>query len=454
MAAFLSEVQRSRRGELKDLQLPFPLLQASVGIVQMSLCDTILRAMHLNLFVIAVVGAAVVPVQASPQPPQVWQMQDSGTTAGLRGIDSVDGTVAWASGTGGTVLKTIDGGQNWLQCAIPDAGKDGASLDFRGVQAWDATTAIVMASGPGEKSRLYKTTDGCKSWSLLLKNPDSAGFYNSIAFWDQKHGILVGDPVRQMQTALSASDGTIARNVQKFDSPKFLVLMTNDEGSNWDYWGAGKFGPPDPGSAGGAAFASSNSSAFLVRQISADSSGREYKAVLGWIGIGGKGGARVFTGSAFSADKTPSDMHWSSPVAVPMAGGKDSTGVFSIAFRLEQNLDQNINFTGDLYHHGVAVGGDYTQPNDPAGAAAFTSDGGHHWSSSINPPHGYRSTVQWSESLKLWITAGTNGSDISRDDGKTWRPLDNGSWNALSLPFIVGPQGRIARLNPEALPRP
>jgi hypothetical protein len=60
--------------------------------------------------------------------------------------------------------------------------------------------------------------------------------------------------------------------------------------------------------------------------------------------------------------------------------------------------------------------------------------------------------VQWSEPLKVWITAGTNGSDISRDDGRTWQPLDDGNWNALSLPFIVGPNGRIARLNPSAMP--
>jgi hypothetical protein len=42
---------------------------------------------------------------------------------------------------------------------------------------------------------------------------------------------------------------------------------------------------------------------------------------------------------------------------------------------------------------------------------------------------------------------GTNGSDISRDDGKTWTALDDGNWNALSLPFVVGPKGRIARLS-------
>src|ERR1039457_2422481 len=53
---------------------------------------------------------------------------------------------------------------------------DGGTLDFRGVQAWDAMAAIVMASGPGEKSRLYKTVDGCKKWVVLLSNEDKDGF--------------------------------------------------------------------------------------------------------------------------------------------------------------------------------------------------------------------------------------------------------------------------------------
>ena len=73
------------------------------------------------------------------------------------------------------------------------------------------------------------------------------------------------------------------------------------------------------------------------------------------------------------------------------------------------------------------------------------------------PPHGYRSAVQWSDVAQAWIAAGTNGSDISRDDGHTWQPLDNGNWNALSLPFVVGPDGRIGRMdpaqNPQALTR-
>jgi hypothetical protein len=102
--------------------------------------------------------------------------------------------------------------------------------------------------------------------------------------------------------------------------------------------------------------------------------------------------------------------------------------------------------------HGLVVGGDYTNPNESAGTAAWSADAGEHWTASLKPPHGYRSSVQWSEALKVWITAGTNGSDISRDDGKTWEPLDDGNWNALSLPFVVGPKGRIARLNPVVIP--
>ena len=102
-----------------------------------------------------------------------------GNDGGAAGDRLVDGTVAWASGTGGTVLRTIDGGAHWTKCAVPDAAKDGATLDFRGVQAWDAQTAIVMASGPGDKSRLYKTVDGCRTWSLAFMNPDSPN-----GFWD------------------------------------------------------------------------------------------------------------------------------------------------------------------------------------------------------------------------------------------------------------------------------
>ena len=41
-----------------------------------------------------------------------WTLQTSGVNARLRGISAVSDRVAWASGSGSTVLRTSDGGAN------------------------------------------------------------------------------------------------------------------------------------------------------------------------------------------------------------------------------------------------------------------------------------------------------------------------------------------------------
>ncbi|MGB8260529.1 MAG: hypothetical protein WCE75_09265 [Terracidiphilus sp.] len=354
---------------------------------------------------------AAVAVTAAAQSEPVWQMQDSGTTAGLRGIHSVDGRVVWASGTEGTVLRTTDAGEHWQRCATPDAAKDGATLDFRGVQAWDADTAVIMASGPGEKSRLYRTTDGCATWILILENPDKDGFWDAYRFDERRsEGILLGDPV---------SGGFPLWRISRDESASQVT----------------RFRHVPHARKGEAAFAASNSSVF-VDDVSWDF----------WIATGGKSGARVIKRVNHDFDSFGIDTFPSS--TVPVGSKSESSGIFGLSFRKGPHTSN----PEKRYLNGIAVGGDYAKPNESTGTAAWSTDGGEHWTASATPPHGYRSTVQWSEELKLWIAAGTNGSDLSRDDGRTWQPLDNGEWNALSLPFIVGPKGRIGRLNPEALP--
>jgi hypothetical protein len=77
-------------------------------------------------------------------------------------------------------------------------------------------------------------------------------------------------------------------------------------------------------------------------------------------------------------------------------------------------------------------------------------------------PHGFRSAIAYDAASKTWITVGPNGTDISTDDGRNWRALHpdpalheapdaDRNWNALSLPFVVGPHGRIGKMNPHAL---
>ena len=77
-----------------------------------------------------------------------WIKQTVDTTASFRGLSVVSEKVVWASGTGGTVIQTIDGGKSWKVMQVADAAK----LDFRDIEAFDANTAYILSIGNGESS--------------------------------------------------------------------------------------------------------------------------------------------------------------------------------------------------------------------------------------------------------------------------------------------------------------
>ena len=340
---------------------------------------------------------------AAPLAHAQWQMQESHSTASLRGIHAVNDSVAWASGAEGTILRTQDGGAHWQRCPTP-AGAE--KLDFRGVWAWSAEVAMLLSSGPGEQSRVYLTNDACLHWTEYARNSDKDGFWDAIAFkaasfppkaagfTQARTGILVGDPV----------NGRFAT---------YTVI----EGSGWQP--AEKSCEARDGEGG---FAASNSMVFAF--------GPERYIIV----TGGKGGPRGLLSPLLAHNDSNKDCL---AVGLPLTGGSESAGAFSTAFRDLKN--------------GIVVGGDYKKPDDATHTAAWTGDGGRHWSAASRPPHGYRSAVAWYPEAKLWIAVGTNGSDISRDDGKTWQHLDDGKWNAVSPPFAVGPGGRIGRLRLEKI---
>ena len=368
-----------------------------------------------------------------------FTMQRSNTTADLRGIDNVGGGIAWASGTNGTVLRTEDGGYVWQSCSVPPGAE---KLDFRGIQAFDANTAIVMSSGPGEQSRLYKTTDGCASWKLILTNPYApSGFFDAILFLDRRHGILFGDPSPQSLPVEDADD--------------FRIRVTADAGKTW-----GPVSAPDwPLKRGTGLHAFKNESAFAASNSCIASQN-------GWFWFGTSAGRvgfrRLFQGEPSSFLFTPvycagavdpvsgeCGQPWDDyeNAQAPINHSTPSAGIFSLNFR---------NATD-----GVAVGGDYLKPNDSVETAAYSREGGKSWQSATIPPHGYRSAVAYDASTKTWITVGPNGTDISTDDGHNWRPVHpepalheaqdaDRNWNALSLPYVAGPHGRIGKLDAAA----
>ena len=372
-----------------------------------------------------------------------FTLQISNTTADLRGIHNVGSGVAWASGTQGTVLRTEDGGYVWQSCSIPPGAE---KLDFRGIQAFDTNTAIVMSSGPGDQSRLYKTTDGCHTWKLLFTNPYAPdGFFDAILFLDRKHGILFGDPSPQ-----NINTPTEYAN-------NFRIRVTANGGGTWGPVSATDW-PIKPGHG---LHALSNESAFAASNSCIASKD-------GWFWFGTSASRTAFR--RLYEGQTPSSFLFNVPFCagavdplsgvcglpwidfedaqVPINHSTQSAGIFSLYFQ-----------TATL---GMAVGGDYTNPNDADHTAAYTADGGRIWQAAQTPPHGYRSSVAYDATTKSWITVGPNGTDISTDNGRNWHlvhpdpalhePADaDRNWNALSLPYVVGPKGRIGKLDPAAI---
>ncbi len=323
---------------------------------------------------------------ANGTPRLEWQPQQSGVTARLRGVSAVSDRTAWASGASGTILRTMDGGVTWQRRSI--AGSEG--LDFRDIDAITPVVAYALSIGPGEASRIYKTTDGGERWELQFANADPKVFLDAMAFWDSERGIAFSDSV----------DG------------QFVILTTVNGGRAWDRIPPDRLPPALPGE--GAFAASGTNVATIGRTVA-------------WIG----------TTAGRILRTTDAGQTWSI-VKTPVRTG-EAAGIFSIAFR-----DAT---------HGVVVGGDYKNERDAVENVAVTKDGGITWSLvSDHGLSGYRSVVAWMPGKPQDLLAiGPSGGDISADAGATWMPVAQG-FDTLSFAprsragWAAGDQGRIAKV--------
>ena len=317
-----------------------------------------------------------------------WVIQPSGTDADLRGLSVVAPAVVWASGAHGTVLRTTNGGTTWTLATIPGA----SLLDLRGIAATSSTVAHAMSIA--DSSRIFRTVDGGRTWSLRYMSLRKGSFFDAIRFFDPKHGIVMSDPV----------DG------------RFLLVTTNDGGETWQEVPAERLPPCLPGER---AYAASGSGiATFGRHV--------------WFVSGGAATARVFHSTDRGTTWTVSDS--------PIRAGIRTAGIFSIAFRDTM--------------HGVIAGGDYRQPALRGRNLALTSDGGATWTvvDSATSPMGFRSAVAFVPGTngKRLVAVGLNGTDISSDGGRTWVAVDTAAYNAVAFAsrtagFAVGAKGSVAR---------
>ena len=134
---------------------------------------------------------------------QTWTQQASGFTTVSRGIHhlhAVDSNVVWATAYDGVTptaqiqefTRTTNGGTTWTAGSISGVSGYGISM----ICAIDALTAWVPAWGPSGGGKILKTTDGGLNW---VHQPTAgfaapAGFPNVIYFWNANDGWCQGDP--------------------------------------------------------------------------------------------------------------------------------------------------------------------------------------------------------------------------------------------------------------------
>jgi photosystem II stability/assembly factor-like uncharacterized protein len=123
-------------------------------------------------------------------------------------------------------------------------------------------------------------------------------------------------------------------------------------------------------------------------------------------------------------------------VETPVMTG-ESAGLFSVSFTGQGN--------------GVAVGGDFNQPDREGIRAIFTEDGGAHWHRAETMPAAYRSCVV-SLDDDLLFAVGKTGCDYSADHGKNWVFIDSAGYYAANavndkdMLFLAGADGRVAKV--------
>jgi photosystem II stability/assembly factor-like uncharacterized protein len=236
--------------------------------------------------------------------------------------------------------------------------------------------------------RAFMTLDGGSSWKEVYRSPVEGAFFNSLTFASNALGIAISDPVDE----------------------SVFVLKTEDGGRSWE-----RLLNLPPATEGEINFAASNTCIEYLP------SGEIYIVT---------GGAKARILTSFDHGES-----WEF-IETPVIKG-ESAGLFSV------------NFAGS--GKGVAVGGDFNQPDRKGARAIYTKDAGKHWHAAESMPAEYRSCVV---SVKggLYFAIGKTGCDYSSDGGKNWIFIDSTGYYAATavknknILFLSGTEGRIAKV--------
>lgn len=303
-------------------------------------------------------------------------------SSSVRALEVMPGSLAFA-GSGGR-FGTIETATNRVR--VSQQAYEGSFPEFRAVGHTDTDFFMLSA---GDPALLYKTGDKGQM-ELVYHESGPDVFYDSMAFWDEKNGIAVGDA---LQGCLS-------------------ILLTRDGGLNWKKLPCGAL-PPAVEGEGAFAASDTNIALFGDHCWIATSAGRIYHS--------------PDKGSTWEIVKTP------------VQSTLQTEGIYSIDF-----------YNSQL---GFAIGGDYTKPDLNKANKALTLDGGRNWKLVADgQAPGYKSCVQFIPGAagSDLVAVGFSGVVYSADQGKTWEELSAESFYSIrfvndSVAYASG-NGRIAKL--------
>ena len=311
----------------------------------------------------------------------------SGTKTSLRGLSVVSDAIVWVSGSSGTIGKTTDGGKNWKWFSVKGFEK----TEFRDIEAFDATTAIIM--GVGEPAYILRTIDGGETWKVVYENKAKGMFLDAMEFWNEQAGIVIGDPPQT--------------------DKKFFVVRTFDGGKTWQ--DVPEMNRPSADS-GEACFAASGTN---VRALDND------EAVFVSGGL---------TSNVFIRDQK---------IKLPIIQGRETTGANSLAV-----WDRYKRKGGNQL---VVVGGDFQKPDSDTLNCCYSSNRGKTWKLPKTPPHGYRSCAEYLDQ-KVLVSCGLNGVDYSVDNANNWKWISKESFHVCRIAktgttvYLAGNNGKVGKL--------
>lgn len=292
----------------------------------------------------------------------------------IRAIKTLHKDTLFYAGSNGKVGMTLNGGKNWSQIIIKDSLNN--TPHFRSITYNNKALFVLSIGNPALLYKIPLENNSNLHYQLVYKEEHEKVFYDSMHFFDDAlHGIAVGDPTE--------------------DCPS--IIMTKDGGNTWEKTSCNSLPKFVEGEA---FFAASNTNIEILGSTV-------------WIGSGGKK-SRILK----SIDKGETWNIYDTPIVQ----GNGPQGIYSVDFFNSKE--------------GIAIGGDFSKPDDNCKNKIITNDGGQTWqviADNENP--NYKSCVQYvpNSNGKEVFAVGKTGISFSKNGGKNWKQVSDKSFYSIQF---------------------